>query len=90
MKIEIIKNEKNEAEFFIDGERHTLPNMLKEKLAQMGEVEFVAYRLEHPLDQKSRFVLKTKSVAAKKVLEDAIKELQTDISEFKKAFEKMK
>ena len=89
MKLEIIKNEKSELEFVLDGERHTIPNLLREKLSQNGDVEFVAYRLNHPLDQKAVFVLKTKG-SAKKVLEDTIKELQKDIEEFKKGFEKLK
>jgi DNA-directed RNA polymerase subunit L len=89
VKIEVITNEKSNLEFFIEGERHTLPNLLKEKLGQNTDVEFVAYRLEHPLDKKSRFVVKAKG-NAKKAVEEAIKELQTDISEFKKAFEKVK
>ena len=89
MKIEIIKDEKNEIEFILDGERHTIPNLLREKLSQNSEVEFVAYRMDHPLDKKSKFALKTKS-NAKKVLEDTIKELQKDIDEFKKGFEKLK
>ena len=89
MKLEIIKNEKSELEFIVEGERHTIPNLLREKLSQNSDVEFVAYRLDHPLDQKAVFVLKTKG-SAKKVLEDTIKELQKDIEEFKKGFEKLK
>ena len=89
MKLEIIKNEKSELEFIVEGERHTIPNLLREKLSQNSDVEFVAYRLDHPLDQKAVFVLKTKG-SAKKVLEDTIKEIQKDFDEFKKGFEKLK
>ena len=89
MKLEIIKNEKSELEFSVEGERHTVPNLLREKLSQNSDVEFVAYRLNHPLDQKAMFVLKTKG-SAKKVLEDTVKEIQKDIDEFKKGFEKVK
>ncbi len=89
MKTEIIKDEKSELEFVMDGERHTLANLLREKLSQNSEVEFVAYRLDHPLNNKSKFVLKTKG-NSKKVLEEAIKELQKELDEFKKAFDKVK
>jgi len=89
MKLDVVKNEKNEMEFSVEGERHTIPNLLREKLSENNDVEFVAYRLEHPLDQKAMFVLKTKG-PAKKVLEDTIKDLQKDINEFKKGFEKAK
>jgi DNA-directed RNA polymerase subunit L len=86
MKVEIINNEKDSLEFFIDGERHTLPNLLKETLAKNNDVEFVAYRLDHPIDKKSRFILKAKN--PKKVLDEAIKEIQSEITDFTKAFEK--
>ena len=89
MKLEVIKNEKSELEFIVEGERHTIPNLLREKLSQNSDVEFVAYKLEHPLDQKAVFVLKTKT-SAKKVLDDTIKDIQKDIGEFKKGFEKLK
>ena len=89
MKLEVIKNEKSELEFIVEGERHTVPNLLREKLTQNADVEFVAYKLEHPLDQKAVFILKTKG-NAKKVLDDTIKDIQKDIDEFKKGFEKVK
>ncbi|MEK6958790.1 MAG: DNA-directed RNA polymerase subunit L [archaeon] len=88
MKIEVISNEKNTLEFYLEGERHTLPNLLKEKLNQDAAVEFCAYRLEHPLDKKSRFIIKTTSKAPKKVLDDALKGIQEDLDAFKKAFDK--
>jgi DNA-directed RNA polymerase subunit L len=88
MKVEIINNEKNSLEFFIEGERHTLPNLLKSTLSKKTGVDFVAYKLDHPIDQKSRFILKSKN--PKKDLEEAIKETQSEISDFKKAFEKVK
>jgi DNA-directed RNA polymerase subunit L len=88
MKLEVITNESDSIEFFIEGERHTLPNLLREKLSSKTEVDFIAYRLDHPLDKRARFVLKAKN--AKKVLEQAIKEIQEDLKEFESAFEKIK
>mgnify|MGYP003980259967 FL=1 len=88
MKIEIIENKKDTLEFYIEGERHTLPNLLKERLANKKEVEFVAYKLDHPIDTKSRLVLKAANPT--KVLEDTIKEIQTELTDFAKAFEKVK
>ena len=88
MNIEVISNEKESLEFYIDGERHTLPNMLKNKLNQDASVEFVAYKLDHPIDQKARFIIKAKN--PKKALEEAIKSIQTEIDDFKKSFEKVK
>ena len=88
MKIEIVTNEKDNIEFFMEGERHTMPALLKERLSSKENVEFVAYRLDHPLDTKAKFILKAKN--AKKVLEDATKELSKELEDFRKAFEKAK
>ena len=86
MKLEVIKNEKDTLEFYIDGERHTLANLIKDKLANNSDVDFVAYKLDHPIDQKARFIVKAKN--PKKMIENAIKEIETEISDFAKAFEK--
>ena len=88
MKIEVIKNEKSLLEFYIIGERHTLTNILKERLSQNSAVEFCGYRLDHPLDKKARFVVRADN--PKKAIEGAIKEITAEVSEFKKAFEKTK
>ncbi|HNV01055.1 MAG TPA: RpoL/Rpb11 RNA polymerase subunit family protein [archaeon] len=90
MKMEIIQNEKNTLEFYLLNERHTISNLLKEKLVKNGDVEFCAYKLDHPLEDKSRFILKTNGKNPKKVLEEAIKEIKEELEEFKKAFDKMK
>ncbi|MCX6803600.1 MAG: DNA-directed RNA polymerase subunit L [Candidatus Diapherotrites archaeon] len=90
MKLHVLKNEKNEMEFFIEGERYTLPNILKEKISADDSVEFCAYRLEHPLDKKARFIVKTSGKSPKKVIEDAIKNIKEDLAEFKKEVEKLK
>lgn len=90
MKMEIIQNEKNNLEFYLLNERHTIANLLKEKLVKNSDVEFCAYRLDHPLDEKTRFILKTNGKSPKKILEEAIKETKEELEEFKKAFDKMK
>lgn len=90
MKVEIVQNEKNTLEFYLIGERHTISSLLKEKLSNNNDVEFCAYKLDHPLDEKARFILKTNGKSPKKLLEETIKEIKEEIEEFKKAFEKMK
>ena len=90
MKINVITNEKNTLEFVMEGERHTIPNILKEKIAADLGVEFCAYRLDHPLDTKARFIVKTTSKAPIKVVENAIKSIKEELTEFKKEVEKLK
>jgi len=90
MKLEVLSNEKNHLEFYMEGERHTLPNLLKEKISAMEGVEFCAYRLDHPSDKRAKFVVKTNGKAPKKILEDAIKSVKEELAEFKKEFDKLK
>ena len=88
MKINVLKSDKHSVEFLLEGERHTFPNMLKQKLLEDKNVEFVSYILDHPLDKSARFVLKTKGVSPKKVLEDAAKQVDSDLAEFEKNIKK--
>lgn len=90
MKIDVVKNEKDTLEFYIAGERHTLPNLLKEKIVAASGVEFCAYKLDHPLDQKAKFIVKTDGKSPKKIVEESIKEVKEDLAEFKKEFDKVK
>ncbi|MCX6801321.1 MAG: DNA-directed RNA polymerase subunit L [Candidatus Diapherotrites archaeon] len=88
MKIEVINQDKNILEFYVEGERHTITNVLRERLSQNRDVEFCSYRLDHPLDKRARFVVRAAN--PKKAIEDTIKEITGEVSEFKKAFEKTK
>ncbi|MFA5125520.1 MAG: RpoL/Rpb11 RNA polymerase subunit family protein [archaeon] len=90
MKLDIVANEKSTLEFYIEEERHTLPNMLKEKISTMEGVEFCAYKLDHPLDKRAKFMLKTDGKSPKKIIEEAIKQSKEDLAEFKKEFDKLK
>lgn len=84
MKIDVLKSEKDYAEFVIEGEKHTFPNMLKQKLLEMKDVEFVSYILEHPMANGAKFVIKTGGKSPKKVLEVAAKALDKDLDDFDK------
>ncbi len=88
MKLTIIKQEKELLEFYIEGERHTLPNILREKLLKDSDVEFCAYTMDHPIENKSRFLVRGKN--PKKSIESAIKEVKENLDEFRKVFAKAK
>ncbi len=90
LEIEVLNDEKNELEFLIKGERHTLPNLLREALLKDSNVEFVAYTLRHPMDEDSKFVIKTKDKSPKKVLTEALKQIEGQLDEFKKEIKSLK
>ena len=88
MEIEITKNQQNHAEFILKGQRHTLPNLLRDRLLKDSSVTFAAYRLKHPLDNDSLFAVKTKGKTAKKALQDACKQIDKDLEDLRKAIQK--
>ncbi len=88
MEIEFIKKAANHVEFKLVGETHTFANLLKSHLVDDPHVEFVAYKLEHPLDKDAMFILKTKGKTAKSVLVEASKRVQEDLKELQSALDK--
>ncbi len=88
LEIKILKNEKKELEFKIMDERHTIPSILKDEIAKLSYVDFVAYRLEHPSDKDSIFLIKVNSKSPKTALQEAIKNIKKNLGETKKEFKK--
>lgn len=86
--MEVLEKSANHAEFVLKGQRHTFPNLLKNALLKDSSVDFVSYRLEHPLGKDARFAVKTKGKTAKKALTDAGKRIDSDLDEFRKAVSK--
>lgn len=90
MKIEILQNEKELLEFRLKGERHTFPNLLKYYLLKDPKVEFASYKLRHPQDSDSLFILKTKGKTPKAALTEAAKKIKEHASEFNKSLKALK
>ena len=88
MKLSIITNEKDTLEFYMEGERHTIANYLKEKIVGMEGIDFCAYKLDHPLETRAKFMIKGKN--PKKALDEAIKSAKAELSELKTAADKLK
>ncbi len=88
MELEVLKNEKNEAEFVIKGERHTFPNLLKSRLSASEDVDFAAYRLDHPTSRDARFYIRTKSKSPASVLAAACRDLSSELEALEKALKK--
>jgi DNA-directed RNA polymerase subunit L len=89
MNLKVLKKENNFLEFKIEGERHSLPNLLRKRLAEEKGVEFVSYKLEHPADSSAVFAIRTKEKNPKKLLLEACKKIDSEIEEFEKALKKV-
>lgn len=90
MDLELIRKDKNVLEFKIKGERHSIPNLLKSKLAEDKSIEFVAYKLEHPTENDALFIVKTKEEKPEKVIKKACSELIDEINLFQQELKKLK
>ncbi len=91
MKLELITKDKNTLEFYLIGERHTLPNLLKSRIENEAGIEFVSYILDHPMDDKARFIVKTSgSKSPVKVIEDACTKINKDLKQFSEKIKKLK
>ena len=88
MEIQFTKKAANHVEFKLVGETHSFANLLRAQLVNDPNVEFVAYKLEHPMSKDSLFVLKTKGKSAKSVLVEATKRLHEELVDLKGAFAK--
>lgn len=91
MQIRVLERKQNEIAIEIDGEGHTLCNLLESVLLEDEDVEFVSYNISHPLIAKP--VVRVRTRGGKRP-EEALKEALIRIiergrelrEEFKRAF----
>lgn len=89
MKVKVLKMTSNELKLEIEGEGHTLFNILQKTLLEDEEVETAGYRVPHPLVEKTIFYIQTIEKAnPEKVLKEAIKKVQKQVKEFNSVFKK--
>lgn len=92
MRLRVLEREANKIVIEVEGEGHTLCNLLENVLLENEDVEFASYNISHPLVAKPIITVRTKG---NKRPEEALKEAVNKIlqrgrelrEEFKKAFE---
>lgn len=82
MKINIIEEDKSKIVFTVEGETHTLCNVLVKELNKDKDVTFAAYQIDHPLVGVPEIIVNGKDV--KKSLKTAIKSVTDQAKEFEK------
>ena len=88
MNIRVVSKTERELVLEIEGEDHTLGNMLMKEALRHPDVEYSAYRVPHPLKQAIEFVIVVREGASlAKVLSDVISSLKKQLEEFKIAVE---
>lgn len=86
----VLRKEKNEIEFEVAGEDSTLPALLVHRLNEFPEVDFAAYRSEHPLVPKPRVFVRVKRGDPVKAIEKAVEAIKKDAGEFRTLVSKLK
>lgn len=87
MEIKYLKQEKNEAEIELDN--LTIAEVLRNYLIKDEQVEFAAWRREHP-SKNPVLKIKTKGKSVKKALQDASKQIEKEADSLLKEFKKSK
>ncbi len=89
MKIKVLKRKSNELKIEVEGEGHTLCNVLQKALLEDDTIEIAGYDVPHPLFDSAIVYAHTKG---KRKPETAVKEATEKIlslsKEFRKSFKK--
>lgn len=89
MNVLVSKKGKNELEFELQGETHTLLNLLQKTLLKNKRVEFAGYRVPHRLVDAAIFYLRTSgNLEPVEALTEAAEEIKDEAEEFKEKMEK--
>lgn len=88
MELKPIQKTKNKVVLEVDGETHTLLNMVKDELWNDSQVKISGYNIDHPLTGKPRLTIQTTSEDALDALQDALKRVKSQYSKLKKSVSK--
>ena len=87
MDVKVLKSSDREMEIEVQGESHTLGNLVAKQLQSMGEVELAYYEIPHPLQPRMRIYIRTREGSRpREVLEKALSMLEEELEEVEKAF----
>jgi len=87
MEIKVIEKKKDKLKLEVDGETHTLLNLLRERAWKHGAKQ-ASYIIAHPYMSKPEIIIH--ATYPKKVLTDSANEIAKDAKKFELAFKKVK
>ena len=90
MEVKIVEESKNRLVFDILGDTNTLTGALKNELWKNENVKATGYNIEHPLINIPRFVVETTGEDPRKVIKNAIKNLQKEIKKLQEQTKEIK
>jgi len=89
MKVQVLKKASNELKVEIEGEGHSLCNVLQKALIEDDTVETAGYTIPHPLLSNAIVYVHTKEGRKPEdAIKDAVKKIRAQNKEFRTGFEK--
>jgi DNA-directed RNA polymerase subunit L len=89
MKVKILKKTDNELKIEVEGESHSLLNLLQKTLLEDDSIEMAGYDVPHPLFDRGILYVHTKEQQKPEdVVKEAAKKVHGLNKDFKKSFKK--
>jgi DNA-directed RNA polymerase subunit L len=89
MKIKVLKRTDNELKLEIEGEGHSLLNLLQKALLEGSNIAMAGYDVPHPLFDRGILYIQTKGKQdPEDVIKEAVKKIQSLNKDFDKSFKK--
>ncbi|MET1159387.1 MAG: RpoL/Rpb11 RNA polymerase subunit family protein [Thermoprotei archaeon] len=83
-ELKVLRKSDNEILLEIRGEDHTLGNLLVKEALRHPKVEYAAYRIPHPLqDRMEIYIATTKDANIKDIIREVIDSIRKYLNEFK-------
>ena len=90
MKVEVLKDEKDELRLKFDSRDQGFLNLIKEAVWKQSGVEMAGFKTEHPEVGMPEFIIKTKGKKAKDVWNAALETIADDLDKFGASLKKLK
>ena len=89
MNVKILQSTDNELKIEVEGEGHSLLNLLQKTILEGEGVEMAGYHVPHPLFDRGILYVNTKEkLTPESVIEDAAKKVLDLSKDFEKSFKK--
>jgi len=89
MKIKVLKRTDNELKLEIEGEGHSLLNLLQKALLEDSNIAMAGYDVPHPLFDRGILYIQSKGKQdPEDVIKEAVKKIQSLNKDFDKSFKK--
>jgi DNA-directed RNA polymerase subunit L len=89
MKIKVVEKTSNELKIEVEGEGHTLCNVLQKVLLEDDAIEMAGYHIQHPLIGNPIIYVHTKgNQKPEATVREAAEKIRGQCKEFRRSFEK--